>query len=77
MIRLTSIQYHFDDSKAKTDSITCNFSVTSDRNEYLNGNVTLLTKDLEEGTTLDDLTRKQIETLAKTRFAKLAQGGEA
>lgn len=77
MIRLTSIQYHFDDSTAKTDSITCNFSVTSDRNEYLNGNVTLLTKDLEEGTTLDDLTRKQIETLAKTRFAKLAQGGEA
>lgn len=77
MIRLTSIQYHFDDSTAKTDSITCNFSVMSDRNEYLNGNVTLLAKDLEEGTTLDDLTRKQIETLAKTRFAKLAQGGEA
>lgn len=77
MIKLTSIQYHFDDSTAKTDSITCNFSVTSDRNEYLNGNVTLLAKDLEEGTTLDDLTRKQIETLAKTRFAKLAQGGEA
>lgn len=77
MIRLTSIQYQFDNSTAKTDSITCNFSVTSDRNEYLNGNVTLLAKDLEEGTTLDDLTRKQIETLAKARFAKLAQGGEA
>lgn len=77
MIRLTSIQYHFDDSTAKTDSITCSFNVTSDRNEYLNGNVTLLAKDLEESTSLDDLTRKQIETLAKTRFAKLAQGGEA
>lgn len=77
MIKLTSIQYQFDNSTAKTDSITCNFSVTSDRNEYLNGNVTLLTKDLEESTSLDDLTRKQIETLAKTRFAKLAQGGEA
>lgn len=76
MIRLTSIQYQFDNSTAKTDSITCNFSVTSDRNEYLNGNVTLLAKDLEESTILDDLTRKQIETLAKTRFAKLAQGGE-
>lgn len=77
MIKLTSIQYQFDNSTAKTDSITCNFSVTSDQNEYLNGNVTLLAKDLEESTTLDDLTRKQIETLAKTRFAKLAQGGEA
>lgn len=76
-MRLTSIQYHFDNSTAKTDSITCNFSVTSDRNEYINGNVTLLPGDLEESTTLDDLTRKQIETLAKTRFAKLAQGGEA
>lgn len=77
MIKLTSIQYSFDESTAKTDSITCNFSVTSNRNEYINGNVTLLPGDLEEGTTLDDLTRKQIETLAKTRFAKLAQGGEA
>lgn len=74
MIRLTSIQYHFDDSTAKTDSIKCNFSVTSDRNEYVNGNVTLLPGDLEESATLDDLTRKQIETLAKTRFAKLVQG---
>lgn len=74
MIRLTSIQYQFDNSTAKTDSITCSFNVTSDRNEYINGNVTLLAKDLEEGTTLDDLTRKQIETLAKTRFAKLVQG---
>lgn len=77
MIKLTSIQYHFDDNTAKTDSITCNFSVTSELNEYINGNVTLLPGDLEESTTLDDLTRKQIETLAKTRFAKLAQGGEA
>lgn len=76
MIRLTSIQYQFDNSTAKTDSITCSFNVTSDRNEYINGNVTLLPGDLEESTTLDDLTRKQIETLAKTRFAKLAQGGE-
>lgn len=77
MIRLTSIQYQFDNSTAKTDSITCSFNVTSDRNEYINGNVTLLPGDLEESTSLDDLTRKQIETLAKTRFAKLAQGGEA
>lgn len=77
MIRLTSIQYQFDNSTAKTDSITCSFNVTSERNEYINGNVTLLPGDLEESTTLDDLTRKQIETLAKTRFAKLAQGGEA
>ena len=76
MIRLTSIQYQFDNSTAKTDSITCSFNVTSERNEYINGNVTLLPGDLEESTTLDDLTRKQIETLAKTRFAKLAQGGE-
>ncbi|WP_462271052.1 hypothetical protein [Ligilactobacillus agilis] len=74
MIRLTSIQYQFDNSTAKTDSITCSFNVTSDRNEYINGNVTLLPGDLEESTTLDDLTRKQIETLAKTRFAKLVQG---
>lgn len=74
MIRLTSIQYQFDNSTAKTDSITCSFNVTSERNEYINGNVTLLQGDLEESTTLDDLTRKQIETLAKTRFAKLAQG---
>ncbi|MGN9065442.1 hypothetical protein [Ligilactobacillus agilis] len=74
MIRLTSIQYQFDNSTAKTDSITCSFNVTSDRNEYINGNVTLLPGDLEESTTLDDLTRKQIETLAKTRFAKLMQG---
>ena len=70
MIRLTSIQYQFDNSTAKTDSITCSFNVTSDRNEYINGNVTLLPGDLEESTTLDDLTRKQSETLAKTRFAK-------
>lgn len=77
MIRLTSIQYQFDNSTAKTDSITCSFNVTSERNEYINGNVTLLPGDLEESTSLDDLTRKQIETLAKTRFAKLAQGGEA
>lgn len=76
MIRLTSIQYQFDNSTAKTDSITCSFNVTSERNEYINGNVTLLPGDLEESTSLDDLTRKQIETLAKTRFAKLAQGGE-
>ena len=74
MIRLTSIQYQFDNSTAKTDSITCSFNVTSERNEYINGNVTLLPGDLEESTTLDDLTRKQIETLAKTRFAKLVQG---
>lgn len=77
MIRLTSIQYQFDSSTAKTDSITCSFNVTSERNEYINGNVTLLPGDLEESTSLDDLTRKQIETLAKTRFAKLVQGGEA
>ena len=76
MIRLTSIQYQFDNSTAKTDSITCSFNVTSERNEYINGNVTLLPGDLEESTTLDDLTRKQIEILAKARFAKLAQGGE-
>lgn len=74
MIRLTSIQYQFDNSTAKTDSITCSFNVTSERNEYINGNVTLLPGDLEESTTLDDLTRKQIETLAKARFAKLVQG---
>ncbi|OXC06784.1 hypothetical protein AYP76_05980 [Ligilactobacillus agilis] len=74
MVRLTSIQYQFDNSTAKTDSITCSFNVTSERNEYINGNVTLLPGDLEESTTLDDLTRKQIETLAKARFAKLVQG---
>lgn len=73
MIRLTSIQYHFDNSTTKTDSITCGFSVTSGQNDYLNGSVTLLAKDLEEGTVLDGLNRSEIEQLAKQRLLTLVQ----
>lgn len=65
-IKLTNINYRIGDD-GNTSEIGTSFSGYQG-NESVNANMPLVAADLEEGTTLDDLSRKQIETLERKKL---------
>lgn len=66
-IKVTNINYRIDD-EGNTTEIGTTFSGYSG-GQSVNANMTLATADLDEGASLDDLTRKQIETLGRKKLA--------
>lgn len=66
-IKLTNINYRIDD-EGNTTEIGTTFSGYSG-GQSVNANMTLVTADLDEGASLDDLTRKQIEAAGRKKLA--------
>ncbi|KAA8455235.1 hypothetical protein [Weissella paramesenteroides] len=66
-IKLTNINYRIS-SDGDTSEIGTSFS-GYEGNENLTASMPLTIDDLESGTTLDDLSRKQIETLGRKKLA--------
>ncbi|EER75649.1 hypothetical protein [Weissella paramesenteroides] len=66
-IKLTNINYRID-STGNTSEIGTAFSGYVD-NDSVNANMALRPADLEDGVTLDDLSRKQIESLGRKKLA--------
>lgn len=66
-IKLTNINYRIND-EGNTTEIGTTFSGYSG-GQSVNANMTLATADLDEGASLDDLTRKQIEAAGRKKLA--------
>lgn len=67
-IKTTSLEYKFD-----TDGSTKSIAVSltgNDGTDYINANMAVTTDDLGDGQTFDDLTKKDITTIAKAKLAK-------
>ena len=61
-INVRDISYQFSDSDGSTQSITINLSGTEGA-DYINASFVIKQSDLTDNLTLDDLNKKQIETL--------------
>lgn len=66
-IKLTAINYCLDDN-GNAAEISTTFSGYGS-GENVNASMVLSASDLEEGTTLDDLSRKQIEAAGRKKLA--------
>ena len=66
-IKLTNINYRIGED-GNTSEIGTSFSGYQG-NESVNANMPLVAADLKEGTTLDDLSRKQIEAAGRKKLA--------
>ena len=66
-IKLTGINYRFDD-EGNTSEVSTTFSGYGN-GENVNANMTISAADLDEGTSLDDLSRKQIEAAGRKKLA--------
>ena len=67
-IKLTGINYQIDEN-GNTTQISTAFS-GYDMGENINANMVISATDLEKDTTLDDLSRKQIETEGRKKLAE-------
>lgn len=67
-IKKTSLSYNFD-GDGNTSSITVSLS-GNDGADYLNANMSVTSSDLDDGQTFDDLTMKDITTIARAKLAK-------
>ncbi|MDA5386947.1 hypothetical protein [Loigolactobacillus backii] len=70
--KVNSIAYNLDASTSETTSVAVSFQGYNNDRETLNLTVNLASTDLtdlDEGTALDDLSRKQIEALARQKGA--------
>lgn len=66
-IKLTGINYRIDEN-GNTTEVGTTFSGYGS-GENVNANMVISAADLEEGTTLDDLSRKQIEAAGRKKLA--------
>jgi len=64
-----SLEYQFD-NQGKTTSINVLFNASQGL-EYLNARINITLDQLGEGTTLDDLNRKQLEELARQKLVEI------
>lgn len=67
-IKKTALTYNFD-GDGNTSSITVSLS-GNEGADYLNANMQVTSGDLTNGQTFDDLTMKDITTIARTKLAK-------
>ncbi|QAR35273.1 hypothetical protein [Latilactobacillus curvatus] len=67
-IKTTSLEYKFD-NEGSTKSIAVSLT-GNDGTDYVNANMAVTTDDLGDGQTFDDLTKKDITTIAKVKLAK-------
>ena len=67
-IKKTALTYNFD-GDGISSSIRV-FLLGIDSADYLNANMTVTAKDLTDGQTFDDLTMKDITTIARAKLAK-------
>ncbi|MGN8167471.1 hypothetical protein [Lactiplantibacillus plantarum] len=65
-----SIQYQMETSTGNTDSVVVGLHGKTDKLEF-SANLTIVAADLEEGTTFDDLSKKQLSALAAQKLPKL------
>lgn len=65
-----SIQYQMETATGNTTSVVVGLHGKSDKLEF-SANLTVVAADLEEGTTFDDLSKKQLSTLAIKQLPKL------
>jgi hypothetical protein len=70
--KVTTISYNLDDA-GNAQSITVVISGYENK-ESLSATVIVVDTDLETGKTFDDLTRKEIESIARGKTATYAQG---
>lgn len=68
-IKLTGINYRIDEN-GNTTEVGASFSGYAN-GENVNANMVISAADLEEGTTLDDLSRKQIEAAGRKKLADI------
>ena len=68
-VKVSSIAYNLDQTSSETTSVAVAFQGYNGNRETLNLSVNLTPEDMDEGTGLDDLSRKQIETLARKKGA--------
>lgn len=67
-IKKTALTYNFD-GDGNTSSITVSLS-GNDGADYLNANMSITVSDLTDGQTFDNLTMKDITTIARDKLAK-------
>ena len=68
---MTNLTYGFDADGA-TEYVNVNFNGKDEQNEnYASFIIKLKNEDLQEGTTLDDLTRKKIDEYGRQKMLKL------
>lgn len=70
-IKLTGIQYRFD-AEGNTEKVLVNYANYEGENQ-LTCQVEVLPDDMEEGTTLDDLAKKEFDTAARGKLAAWLQ----
>ncbi|MDG2979691.1 hypothetical protein KNP65_06990 [Latilactobacillus curvatus] len=70
-IKKTALTYNFD-GDGNTSSITVSLS-GNDGADYLNANMQVTPEDLASGQTFDNLTMKDITTIARTKLAKATE----
>lgn len=68
-IKMMSLEYSFD-NQGKTECVSANFNGDQDK-EYISARVSIKPADLAEGQDIDDLSRKQLEKLARKRLAEV------
>lgn len=68
-IKLTGINYRIDEN-GNTTEVGVSFSGYA-HGENINANMVIFEADLEESTTLDDLSRKQIEAAGRKKLADI------
>lgn len=68
---MMSLEYSFD-ATGKTECVNALFNANQDK-EYINARVCVKPADLAEEQDIDDLSRKQLEKLARERLAEIAK----
>lgn len=69
-IKMMSLEYSFN-NQGETDCVSANFNASQDK-EYISARVCVKPSDLAEGQDIDNLSRKQLERLARKRLAEVA-----
>lgn len=70
-IRMTELSYGIGED-GKTEATTVRF-VGSEGKNYLNITIEITVLDIEDGKTLDDLTRKDIEAIARQKVSNITR----
>lgn len=68
---MMSLEYSFN-NQGETDYVSANFNGSQDK-EYISARVCIKPEDLAEGQNIDDLSRKQLEKLARARLMEITK----
>ena len=70
-IKMMSLEYSFN-NQGETDCVSANFNGSQDK-EYISARACIKPEDLAEGQNIDDLSRKQLEKLARARLMEITK----